>query len=168
MTPSSRARWRSLAVAGVLVTLLTGAMFTMLALWVWSLAAPTRAAEEIFPAWYTDPFDRSWQVPLEPASGSGIGTSALRPILVCGVYGEQAYLASLLCEDAAAPFEDPFVVMDAERETVQRAFRARAVDRYQVPCGGAKVPLYLSPYHCDEQATEKVPAGFVPRYPAGT
>ncbi len=169
MTPSTHRRWRSLAVAGVLVSMLAGAMFTMLVVWVWVLGSPAEQGEETFPAWYTDPFDQSWQVKLAPAAGGGLGTSAMRPIRVCGVSGEQAYLASLLCEDSAAPppFDDPFVVMDAKREAVQRAFRTRAVDRYEVTCGSDTVTVFLSPYHCDETVTASVPPGFVPRYPAG-
>jgi hypothetical protein len=162
-------RDRGLLVAGTLVALGTIALFAMLAAWSLSIRLPVHAEQESFPAWYTDPFDTSWQVTLEPAPGSPIGASAGRPVRVCGVVGEQAYLASLLCESdpLTPPFADPFSVMDATRETTQRAFRARAIDRYEVPCPAGVVDVFLSPYHCGEGETGEAPAGFVPRFAAG-
>ena len=168
MADPPRPRDRGLFVAGTLVALGTVALFAMLAAWILSLRPPAHAEHESFPAWYTDPFDTSWQTALEPASGLSVGASAGRPVRVCGVDGEQAYLASLLCESdpSVPPFDDPFSVMDATRETIQRAFRARAVDRFEVPCPAGPVDVFLSPYHCGDGETSEAPAGFVPRFVA--
>ncbi len=169
MVPSSRQR-RPFQIAIILVSLLGVALFTMLSLWVLSLREPAESASEAYPGWYTDPFDTSWQVGLGAAPGLGPGLSSSRPVRVCGVHGELAYLASLLCEGdpTTPPFVDPFAVLDAERETVQRAFRARAVDRYEVPCASGPVEVFLSPYHCEGDVTGRVPPGFVPRFPVGS
>ncbi len=165
-TPRHRGLW----IAGALATIATVALFAMLGGWALAIHLPGQHPQESFPDWYTDPFDTSWQLPLAPAGGAGPGRSMRRPVKVCGVHGEQAYLASLLCADEARtpPFVDPFEVMDATRETQQRAFRARAVDRYEVTCPGGVQDVFLSPYHCgEEEEAGRVPEGFVPRFPAG-
>ena len=155
-------------VTGGIVAAVAAGLFGMLVSWLFALRAPEVRGTDSYPDWYTDPFDTSWQQPLASPAVGGLGLSSFRPVQVCGVHGEQAYLASLLCEGepSAPPFPDPFAVLDATRETVQRAFRSKAVDRYEVPCAAGPVIVYLSPYHCERGATPRTPQGFEPRFPA--
>jgi len=118
------------------------------------------------PPWYTDPLDVSWQVSLEPNATSDLGLRSSHPVEVCGVLAQQAYLASIACDadPAAVPFTSPFDVSSAKRESVPAPFGFRYVDRFEVPCPGRSVQLFLSPYRCRGESTRQVPEGFVPRF----
>jgi hypothetical protein len=149
--------------------LLGGVAMAWLGYWVAVRAGVDDGEAASFPPWFLDPDDPSWQLSLTPNEHTSLGRKASRPVRVCGVHGEQAYLASVRCAAAdahpvTAPFDSPFAAAEAPRESEATALGLHYVDRVEVPCPAGKVPLYLSPYHCDGEPTGEVPAGFVPRF----
>ena len=119
-----------------------------------------------FPPWYTDPLDASWQLVLDPNTTDDLGLRAARPVHVCGILAEQAYLASIACagDPPVPPFTAPFDVSSAPREPVASPLGFRFVDRFEVSCPAGPVHLFLSPYRCRGEPTRQVPDGFLPRF----
>lgn len=142
-----------------------------LVLWLgfWLATVHTRTGDPSvdFPPWYTDPLDATWQQILESNTSADLGRRAVRPVKVCGVLAEQAYLASIVCpgDPPAAPFAAPFDVSSAVRESVPTPLGFRYVDRFDVPCPTGTVHLFLSPYQCRGEPTQQAPDGFAPRFP---
>jgi len=148
--------------------LVAGALFVMLGYWI--MVRWDHGLEgESYPPWFTDLDDTSWQRALAPNASGRVGLGPNTPVRVCGAAGEQAYLSSLTCDadPPTIPFPDPFAAAGARKEHLRPLLYPRIVDRYEVPCAGATVDLYLSPYHCKGEMTEEVPSGFVPRFEGG-
>ncbi len=160
---------RTLLLLLVATVLLGGVAMAWLGYWVAVRTDGDTDELATLPPWFLDPDDMSWQSPLTANAHAGLGLKAARPVRVCGVLEEQAYLASLRCaatdgHPAQVPFDSPFAAAEAKRESVATPLGLHYVDRIEVPCPSGKVPLHLSPYHCRGETTTEVPAGFEPRF----
>ncbi len=83
-------------------------------------------------------------------SGGPVGSSASNPVRVCGAGDEHRWLAQeFQCPDGS----NPFPTQDSVSQLAPRGSMMgdqHLVDRYQVPCPGGVVTVFLDMYGCDE------------------
>ncbi len=76
-------------------------------------------------------------------------SSQNRPVEVCGVGGELAWLVNLTCPDGSSPFASTQVAHNARIGNTGAGGRCGTIiDLYSVPCPGQTYEVYMDMYHC--------------------
>jgi hypothetical protein len=78
-----------------------------------------------------------------------VTTTKELPVEVCGVGGENNYLASLACADGSHAYKGPGDVERSRRGNVGPGGRCHTIiDLYDVPCPEQTYEIYLDMYQC--------------------
>ena len=78
-----------------------------------------------------------------------VRSSMARPIEVCGVTGQLAWLSALVCPDGKPAFEDRGSAHSARVGSMGSGGRCgTVVDAYEVPCSSGTVTVHMDLYHC--------------------
>jgi hypothetical protein len=76
-------------------------------------------------------------------------SSQARPVEVCGVGGELAWLVNLSCPDGSSPFVSTQVAHNARIGNTGAGGRCGTIiDLYSVPCPDQAYEVYMDMYHC--------------------
>lgn len=76
-------------------------------------------------------------------------SSQNRPVEVCGVGGELAWLVKLTCPDGSSPFASTQIAHNARIGNTGAGGRCGTIiDLYSVPCPGQAYEVYMDMYHC--------------------
>lgn len=76
-------------------------------------------------------------------------SSRERPIEVCAMPAEAAYLARVTCADGSKPFPNRAEAADSRTGNVGVGGRcARMIDRYEVPCPEKTYEVFIDAYRC--------------------
>lgn len=88
-----------------------------------------------------------WQI--DAQSVADAKNSKARPVEVCGVGGELAWLMQITCPEGTHPFSDPTSAHNARVGNVGSGGRCgKIIDLYTVPCAGGSYEVYMDMYHC--------------------
>ena len=80
---------------------------------------------------------------------ANVQSSQSRPVEVCGVGGELAWLVKLTCPDGSSPFASTQIAHNARIGNTGAGGRCGAIiDLYSVPCSGQAYEIYMDMYHC--------------------
>jgi hypothetical protein len=97
--------------------------------------------------WPEDQGNMRWQI--NATSVADAPNSKTRPVEVCGVGGELAWLMQVTCPDGTHPFSDPTSAHNARVGNVGPGGRCeKIIDLYIVPCSGSQYEVYMDMYHC--------------------
>jgi hypothetical protein len=115
------------------------------------LPCPVDPAEFMFGSipWATEDADQRWG--WGETEAAKVRSSMARPIEVCGVRGQLAWLLALTCGDGSHPFASGDAAHGARVGSMGAGGRCGTIiDAYSVPCPEGAYEIYVDLYHCAE------------------
>lgn len=80
---------------------------------------------------------------------SEVESSEAKPVEVCGIDGEVAWITQVRCDDGSNPYGSPAVANESRDAYLARGGRCNSIlDRYSVKCPEATYQIYVDRYVC--------------------
>lgn len=78
-----------------------------------------------------------------------LSTSLRRPVEVCGIRGQHAFLLASVCADGSHPFARVTDILTAWKGSQGAGGRCgKLIDRYEVPCAEKRYQVFMDMYFC--------------------